>query len=62
MSDRQRIKAAHESVKRTAKMKKLANFLGLKVAQGQITVEQAMSDVRQAIKNHPAIVANEARN
>lgn len=64
MNGAQRIKQIHAEMqlKRTAKIRAFANSLGIRVANAEISLEQALAETREALKNHPAILAHEARN
>lgn len=56
------IKRIHTAMKRTAYARKFANELGIKVERAEIGIQQALKETRDALKNHPAILAHEARN
>lgn len=58
----EKIRMVHAQLKRTAKIRQFANALGLKVENAEISLEQALKETREALKNHPALQAHLERN
>lgn len=65
MNGAQRIKQIHAEMqlKRTAKIRAFANSLGIRVANAEISLEQALKETAEALlRNNEAMQAHRARN